>query len=867
MAHQNLTLISDRQKAPLWPPKRGAAYQNLSSTDDLPLQETPGTGMSVSKSLLTPKLTPSPLPYTPGLDSTYNTPQIGSQPEKQYEKKKQPWYSWFGYGWRGGARISFCTTLVALIANIIIMVDMTVSYEKMDGFPVVYRGTCESAQLLNTIWHFAINGLSTTVLAASNYSMQLLSAPTRRNVDRAHGQGIWLDIGIPSVRNLRFSSWLKRSLWFLLALSSIPLHLVYNSVFYAAIATNDYNILFATEQFASGGQYDKTKYPDSSALNISYFQSSIQNSASNWTRLNNHDCISEYSHDFVTKYRNLITVVTNVTAEPDDSIRQVLVNELPKTGYLGRDYDAFAWICNDTATKDKAGGEYRENGEGFIPCSAVTTDLMNIANTWWRTSGYDIGYCLAETIEADCHLHFAPHLMGPVILMNLIKVCVMFYVAFRMVDRPLVTLGDAIESFIIHPDPTTRGMCLASAHQLSNTFHTNARAGFPTPNPRAFQTIHHRWHNVVTKRQWFLLGTLFTIMLLSLSLGLVFSTRSLSPPNFSNAWSLGLGKVRTQNLILNWNLPQLGASAVLLTALIANAPQALLSFLYMVYNTIFTLMQLGEDWDLFGAYTSTTRHKLQLASKKQTHRYLRVSDPRGNQKSTHFLALPYRYAIPLLCVSGFLHWLCSQTLYLANISVIPRDGTLPRHDEITTVAFAPQGMVFLLVVAVAMIALTTVYSMRKFGGQMGIVGSNSAAISASCHVEMDVKSQADRQEMVMHKLAWGEIPRDQSDSRFSTLDLGADEDTGRKGPTSKFSESNEAFGLGINEEGREVYKQDDFMHRDPFEEEEQGYASTALRGHAEMVDMDGNSGRSTGVAHCSFSDGFVFKPVVGRLYA
>ena len=45
-----------------------------------------------------------------------------------------------------------------------------------------------------------------------------------------------------------------------------------------------------------------------------------------------------------------------------------------------------------------------------------------------------------------------------------------------------------------------------------------------------------------------------------------------------------------------------------------------------------------------------------------------------------------------------------------------------------------------------------------------------------------------------------------------------------------------------------------------------------LRGRAEMVgDADSQDrtgmGQSTGVAHCSFSDGFVFKPVVGKLYA
>ncbi len=56
--------------------------------------------------------------------------------------------------------------------------------------------------------------------------MQRLSAPTRQEVDKAHGAGTWLDIGIPSVRNVRRISWERRNLWILLALSSLPLHLL-----------------------------------------------------------------------------------------------------------------------------------------------------------------------------------------------------------------------------------------------------------------------------------------------------------------------------------------------------------------------------------------------------------------------------------------------------------------------------------------------------------------------------------------------------------------------------------------------------------------------------------------------------------------
>jgi hypothetical protein len=71
-----------------------------------------------------------------------------------------------------------------------------------------------------------INILSSALLGGSNYCMQRLMAPTRSDIDRAHVQGNWLEIGIPSVRNITAISTGKRTLWFLLAVTSIPLHLM-----------------------------------------------------------------------------------------------------------------------------------------------------------------------------------------------------------------------------------------------------------------------------------------------------------------------------------------------------------------------------------------------------------------------------------------------------------------------------------------------------------------------------------------------------------------------------------------------------------------------------------------------------------------
>jgi hypothetical protein len=56
--------------------------------------------------------------------------------------------------------------------------------------------------------------------------MQIISSPTREEVDEAHRRHDWLDIGIPSVRNVRRISWTRIAMWWTLGLSSVPLHLM-----------------------------------------------------------------------------------------------------------------------------------------------------------------------------------------------------------------------------------------------------------------------------------------------------------------------------------------------------------------------------------------------------------------------------------------------------------------------------------------------------------------------------------------------------------------------------------------------------------------------------------------------------------------
>jgi len=83
------------------------------------------------------------------------------------------------------------------------------------GVGILYEGNCLRIRNLNIAIHVGINILSTIILSGSNYCMQCLSAPTRKEIDTAHTSGVWMDVGIPSFRNIWRVNWKRSVLWWI----------------------------------------------------------------------------------------------------------------------------------------------------------------------------------------------------------------------------------------------------------------------------------------------------------------------------------------------------------------------------------------------------------------------------------------------------------------------------------------------------------------------------------------------------------------------------------------------------------------------------------------------------------------------------
>jgi hypothetical protein len=122
--------------------------------------------------------------------------------------------------------IQIFTIAVILIANFATTLYAISKYGSQDGVGLIYQGNCDTVKTLSLWIHLVINLLGTGMLGASNYCMQLQAAPTRANIDAAHARGRSLDIGVPSLRNLRHLGPKRIFIWLLLALSSVPVHLL-----------------------------------------------------------------------------------------------------------------------------------------------------------------------------------------------------------------------------------------------------------------------------------------------------------------------------------------------------------------------------------------------------------------------------------------------------------------------------------------------------------------------------------------------------------------------------------------------------------------------------------------------------------------
>ena len=180
-----------------------------------------------------------------------------------------------------------------------------------DGLVAIYQGFCKKMENTNRWMHLCINLFASLLLGASNYVMQRLSAPTRKDVDNAHQKHAWLEVGVNSMRNLFHIPWSRKILYLVLLAFSLPIHLVYNSVLVAVGANNQsaFQAAIVTPDFLHGAPP-----PENMSSTYDYFQAELPL----MQRLENAACNQAYGQADISDWGDLLLITDGNV--PSDAI-------------------------------------------------------------------------------------------------------------------------------------------------------------------------------------------------------------------------------------------------------------------------------------------------------------------------------------------------------------------------------------------------------------------------------------------------------------------------------------------------------------------------------------------------------------------
>lgn len=114
--------------------------------------------------------------------------------------------------------------------------------------------------------------------------------------------------------------------------------------------------------------------------------------------------------------------------------------------------------------------------------------------------------CLSEESPEHCRLQYSLELTVVVIAFNAIKTLILIYVVVgSAVENPILTIGDAVASYIRRPDRATQGRCLVPRRFMEVYALTDEVRYY---KPKAFVERPRRWRSAVSCRRW-----IFTILL------------------------------------------------------------------------------------------------------------------------------------------------------------------------------------------------------------------------------------------------------------------------------------------------------------------------------------------------------------------
>ncbi|KAK0745221.1 hypothetical protein B0T21DRAFT_345310 [Apiosordaria backusii] len=450
-------------------------------------------------------------------------------------------------GWRAGVALNTLVGFVILIAGFVCLI-LAISKASLAGGAggrlAIFTGECAAATRIDWGLHAVINVFGAVLLAGAHYVFQVLSSPTRGEVDEAHRRWVWLDIGVPSFRNLRFIGRMRVMLAVVVLGSAFVTQIMYNAVIFTSQTAPEFKAAVVTDAFTRGASFSNATENNNGGLSrleiLSLQRQASSNEMANLTRA---DCFIQLDR----------------TLESDLSVILLVSNINSPSSLL------------QTTTRPRTN-----------PFSSIVSDQSTIR------------YCLSAPSlrPKTCEVNLNASLLGVVALLNSFALVAGASILFKHHSRfsPLCTLGDAINSFLKDPDTATQqsGSLLSKKQDVLTG---RWAAGIHEPAKYYIPTNHY-W---IKSLSFSHLATFLTIWAVFTSL--VIAALALSvchdPEHLLTSFSSTSLGAKSLVIIPGDGIPPPAA------AILACLPQLGLVMLYISVNNILTTYYLSHECSLF----------------------------------------------------------------------------------------------------------------------------------------------------------------------------------------------------------------------------------------------------------------------------
>ena len=305
------------------------------------------------------------------------------------------------------------------------------------------------------------------------------------------------------------------------------------------------------------------------------FRPTVVGNTSLVQNLTNAECIRAYGGRFTSGKGDVVAVTNDAMTDRNSTVFQVYIDN----------YDAVVmnWVCQDMPayTHRSAlipGDSSYPGGIDFCDASKVAQNASN-----WTLDGHRIEYCLSKVVPDHCKLLFSTYILAIVIIMNAAKTASMIWAFRSQKEATLVTIGDAVASFLDRPEELTKGRCLMAEKDVNagpldwRRGDKDASVALPTAMTLNAKNT-RRWFIAVGTTKWLIMVALFVLSIITVAILLQFGVRELSNYglDLSSALSLGFGKLDTRALI-DIGLPSTGVTGLISDVLLSNLAQLVCS--------------------------------------------------------------------------------------------------------------------------------------------------------------------------------------------------------------------------------------------------------------------------------------------------